>query len=99
MSSSCSRNGSGTRNCDHSDIVLLSELLRCFHNCGGRLCGHGPSAFKAEELALLVLGFNHTVRIESQPAARLYAELCSLVAGAGRYTQRQRARQFNFFSV
>ena len=55
-------------NCDHRYVVLLSEVSGSLHDVGGWLSGDGSGTIKSEEFAVLVLGLDHAVRVESESA-------------------------------
>jgi hypothetical protein len=58
--------GGGERESKYGDVVLLSELLRCFGDGAGGLGANGLGSVEAEELATLVSGFYHPVRYEGE---------------------------------
>ena len=73
----------GAGHCDHADVVLLAEALRC----GGHLGRGQPAlqqllqAFKAEEPALFVHGFHDAIGSQQQAVVFLQLEMSDGEAG------------------
>jgi hypothetical protein len=84
---------------DYGDVVGLSELLGCVCNLGRGLCGQGFGTFEAEEFAFLVLGFDYTVGVEGESAAKGQVEAGRFVIGDGHNAEGERAGEFHFSAV
>ena len=55
---------------EDGDVVVLAEDLCCLGDCFGRLSAERCAAFKAEERAGLVAGFDYSVGEKSELLAR-----------------------------
>jgi len=57
---------SATLHCEHGNIVVLSEQLRCFSDLAGGITAHRSDAIKAEEFAGIAARFDNTVGDEGE---------------------------------
>src|SRR5215472_11492416 len=81
------------------DVVLLAEGAGGFYDGGGRAVGDLAAALEAEELALVVLRFDHAVGQQGQRGVGFEMQRGVAVGRTGSDAERQAVVDDELFSV